>query len=176
MRATSLLSGCALSLGLAGLAEAAPSFKHIVVIIQENRTPDNLFGSNPSFEPGVNLQTYAYNSKGEKIQFTPVALANCYDINHTHASWEAAYTEGFDQSPANKAQKSAPFHRIRNSSSSTTRPERSSRISISRRTMALPTTCSRRTRGRAIRLTNFCSGRRRRPQRTRRCSNRKTRI
>ncbi len=29
--------------------------QHVIVVIQENRTPDNLFGSSPTFEHGVNL-------------------------------------------------------------------------------------------------------------------------
>jgi phospholipase C len=41
-----------------------PAFSHIVIIVQENRTPDNLFGANPSgtncrqenpFEPGIDI-------------------------------------------------------------------------------------------------------------------------
>jgi len=40
-----------------GTASAQPvgGFKHIIVVVQENRTPDNLFGSNPRFEPGVDI-------------------------------------------------------------------------------------------------------------------------
>jgi phospholipase C len=38
-------------------AQTLPTFQHIIVIVQENRTPDNLFGSNTTFEPGVDLAT-----------------------------------------------------------------------------------------------------------------------
>ena len=75
-------------------AHAAPSFKHVVIIIQENRTPDNLFGSNPKFEPGVDIVTQGINSSGHPVQFSPVPLANCYDPGHTHAAFEALLTQG----------------------------------------------------------------------------------
>lgn len=45
--------------------------KHVIVVIQENRTPDNLFGAQNSsgqfFESCVNLQNYGYykNSQGQ---------------------------------------------------------------------------------------------------------------
>ena len=38
-------------------ASAQLQFDHIVLVVQENRTPDNLFGSNPNFEPGVDIGT-----------------------------------------------------------------------------------------------------------------------
>jgi phospholipase C len=80
-------------------AHAAPPFKHIVIVVQENRTPDNLFGSNPAFEPGVDIATKAVNSMGKTLQLTSVPLADCYDISHTHDAFEAALTQGFDQEP-----------------------------------------------------------------------------
>jgi len=35
-------------------------FCHIIIVIQENRTPDNLFGAYPTFENGVDLATGGY--------------------------------------------------------------------------------------------------------------------
>ncbi len=77
-------------------AFAAP-FKHIVIVIQENRTIDNLFGSNPTFEPGVDVATYGKNSKGENVALTAAPLAGCYDLDHSHKAFEIALTKGFDQ-------------------------------------------------------------------------------
>jgi phospholipase C len=77
----------------------APAFKHIVIVFQENRTPDNLFGSNPSFEPHVDIATSGVTSKGVTVPLTPLPLANCYDISHTHASFELALHQGFDAEP-----------------------------------------------------------------------------
>jgi phospholipase C len=68
--------------------------QNVVVIFQENRTPDNLFGSNPTFLPGVDIATGGVNSKGQQIPFTPVALANDYDLSHAHSAFVAMYDNG----------------------------------------------------------------------------------
>jgi phospholipase C len=83
----------------AAAAQPAGGFKHIIIVVQENRTPDNLFGSNPKFEPGVDIASSGVNSKGATIALTAVPLAGCYDIAHTHAAFEAALTAGFDTEP-----------------------------------------------------------------------------
>jgi len=80
-------------------AVAAPAFRHIIIVVQENRTPDNIFGSNPTFEPGVDIATSGKNSLGQIIPLTPVALANCYDISHAHSAFEASLKHGADQDP-----------------------------------------------------------------------------
>jgi phospholipase C len=69
-------------------------FKHIIVIIQENRSPDNLFGSNPSFEPGVDIASSGVNSHGVTIPLTAIPLNDCYDLDHTHDAFEAMYDGG----------------------------------------------------------------------------------
>ncbi len=68
--------------------------QHVVVIFQENRTTDNLFGSNPNFMPGVDIATSGVNSKGQQIPLAPVLLGNNYDLGHSHASFEAMYDSG----------------------------------------------------------------------------------
>ena len=85
--------------GLAANAQAAPVFKHILIVIQENRTPDNLFGSNPHFEPGVDIASSGVTSKGRTVPLAPLPLADCYDISHSHASFEYALRYGFDKEP-----------------------------------------------------------------------------
>jgi len=70
------------------------SFQHVVIIFQENRTPDNLFqglcGSNGSQCPNpYDLQNYGINSKGQKITLTPVTLGTDYDLGHGHGSFVA---------------------------------------------------------------------------------------
>ena len=91
---------------LLGGASAQPApgakprvFKHIVIVFQENRTPDNLFGSNPTFEPGVDIATNGVTSKGVTVSLTALPLADCYDISHSHASFEFALKKGFDVEP-----------------------------------------------------------------------------
>jgi phospholipase C len=75
-------------------AHAAPTFSHVIIVFQENRTPDNIFGSNPNFEPGVDIATSGLNSMGQTIPLGPVALATCYDIGHTHESFLTMYHNG----------------------------------------------------------------------------------
>src|SRR5713101_7671205 len=70
------------------------TFKHVVIIFQENRTPDNLFGSNRNFEPGVDIATFGINSKGAKIPLTAAPLATCYDLSHTHKAFVSEYDKG----------------------------------------------------------------------------------
>jgi phospholipase C len=82
-----------------GPVHASPPFKHIIIVFQENRTPDNIFGSNPSFEPGVDIATVGVNSKGKSIQLTALPLDDCYDISHTHSGFELTLTKGADQDP-----------------------------------------------------------------------------
>jgi phospholipase C len=66
----------------------------VVVIVQENRNPDNLFGSNPSFEAGVDIATSGINSKGQQIPLGPVPLASCYDLGHVHSLFLKQYDGG----------------------------------------------------------------------------------
>ena len=80
-------------------AQAAPTFKHIVIVVQENRTPDNLFGSNPNFEPGVDIASSGVTSKGRTVKLGPLPLNDCYDISHSHQSFEYALHKGFDVEP-----------------------------------------------------------------------------
>ncbi len=81
------------------------SFGHIVVIVQENRTPDNLFqglcappygtSSSCNTAPTGNqydIQTKNWLDKASSVGITQpikVALANQYDLGHTHRSWMA---------------------------------------------------------------------------------------
>ena len=84
------------ALGVTMQARAAPPFRHIILVIQENRTPDNLFGSHPRFEPGVDVVASGTTSTGQVVPFERVPLAGCYDISHAHNAFEAALTVGFD--------------------------------------------------------------------------------
>jgi phospholipase C len=60
--------------------------EHVVIIVQENRTFDNLFDG----FPGANTQSYGYNEKGQKITLQPVGLAITWDIDHYSGSFFAA--------------------------------------------------------------------------------------
>ncbi|HVM91411.1 MAG TPA: alkaline phosphatase family protein [Terriglobales bacterium] len=83
-----ILALLALSISL-----SAQQFQHIVIVIQENRTPDNLFGSNPYFEPGVDLATSGLSGT-QTIQLASIPLDECYDIPHSLAPFRKQYNKG----------------------------------------------------------------------------------
>ncbi|MGA8097068.1 MAG: alkaline phosphatase family protein [Candidatus Cybelea sp.] len=60
--------------------------KHVVIIIQENRSFNNLFYA----YPGAKTATYGYGSAGQKITLAPVSLAANWDVEHDSAAFEAA--------------------------------------------------------------------------------------
>jgi phospholipase C len=82
-----------------------PNFQHIVVIVQENRTPDNLFqglcqppfGSSNSCSTTLTSSQYDIqtsnwldkNSPSGTTQPKPVPLANKYDLSHAHSAFMA---------------------------------------------------------------------------------------
>jgi len=68
--------------------------QHVILVIQENRSLDNLFGSSPHFLPGVDIATQGINSKGKIIPLSAVGLVDCYGLGHVHRDWEAMYHNG----------------------------------------------------------------------------------
>jgi phospholipase C len=64
--------------------------QHVVIIVQENRSVDNLF----QFLPGANTQSYGYNSSNQQVPLQPEALAAPYDLNHVHESWLTEWQKG----------------------------------------------------------------------------------
>jgi phospholipase C len=73
-------------------------FHHVVVIVQENRTPDNLFRGLLTW-PGINpanydIATWGVNSKGQIIPLKPGPLGIGYDLSHTHSAFVAMYDKG----------------------------------------------------------------------------------
>jgi phospholipase C len=64
-------------------------FQHIVIIYQENRSPDNLFqglcGRKRRLCPSpYNLQNFGTDNTGQTLQLTQVPLGSTYDPNHAH--------------------------------------------------------------------------------------------
>jgi len=79
--------------------QTLPHFQHIIILFQENRTPDNLFGGNPTFETGVDLKQ---SQLGQQW-----CLGACFDPNHSHGSWESIWAPGNGQKSMCNAGKSA---------------------------------------------------------------------
>ena len=68
------------------------NFQHIVIIFQENRTPDNLFqglcGQNRSQCPApYDVRNYGIDNMGHIVQLTKVPLGNSYDPDHSHQAF-----------------------------------------------------------------------------------------
>jgi phospholipase C len=63
---------------------------HIVIIIQENRTPDNLFQG----LPGANIATGGMNLKGQQVVLHAATLEEPYDISHSHPTFLREYDGG----------------------------------------------------------------------------------
>jgi phospholipase C len=69
---------------------SATPIQHIVVIVQENRSVDDLF----QFLPGADTQSYGYDTKHDKITLQPVPLTAPYDMQHNHHSFIREYNDG----------------------------------------------------------------------------------
>jgi phospholipase C len=82
------LNGCGGS--SSGANQPGASSQHVVVIFQENRTPDNLFHGLPN----ADIANSGVNSVGQTIVLEPIALANSYDLGHTHYDFLAMYDNG----------------------------------------------------------------------------------
>jgi len=68
--------------------------QHVVVIFQENRTPDNLFQDPVLIQRGADIQNYGVNSKHQIIPLTAVPLADYYDMGHGHSDFLHMYNGG----------------------------------------------------------------------------------
>src|SRR5438105_7612199 len=73
------------------------NIEHVVVIFQENRTPDNLFHGLPNGD----IANSGKNSQGQTVPLTPISLVSNYDLNHTHAGfrsmWDGGKMDGADK-------------------------------------------------------------------------------
>ena len=92
-----LLLGGALAANAAYAQYGDTPIKHVVVIFQENRTPDNLFqglctanggvpGCSPTGMRGTyNIASTYVNADGETSPLLPIGLATNFDLDHSHA-------------------------------------------------------------------------------------------
>lgn len=69
-------------------------FTHIVIIVQENRTPDNLFHGLKTYLPTADIADSGINSKGQVIPLTALALAVPFDLSHAHSAFVSMYDGG----------------------------------------------------------------------------------
>jgi phospholipase C len=75
--------------------------KYVIVLVQENRSVDNLFQT----QPGVDTQNYGIDSHGNKIPLVERPLGSPIDCDHSHTGFVTEVTKGFD---LEKCGKTAP--------------------------------------------------------------------
>lgn len=86
--AAALTAGC----GGATFTSAAPivttpaKIQHVVIIVQENRSFNNLFYG----FPGARTRSYGYDSHGNKIALQPIGLQTVWDLDHSSSAFLAA--------------------------------------------------------------------------------------
>jgi phospholipase C len=83
-----------LFVSLGAILADAQSFQHIVVVTQENRTPDNLFqglcGPGRTLCPvPYDLQNFGINKAGQQVPLVPTPLGINYDPDHSHNGFVA---------------------------------------------------------------------------------------
>jgi phospholipase C len=71
-------------------ATFSQTFKHVVVIVQENRTPDNLFHGFPN----ADIADSGITSTGQVVTLTSTPLDDNYDLDHSHTSFVRMYDGG----------------------------------------------------------------------------------
>lgn len=67
-----------------------PNIKHVVIIFQENRTPDNLFQGLYG-QKGANRVPYDILNAHAGALLKPVGLANNFDLDHSHTAFEQEF-------------------------------------------------------------------------------------
>jgi phospholipase C len=90
----SLICGAAVLLATSGSYAAEPAttkpIQHVILIVQENRTPDNLFHGLPH----ADIANTGINSKGQTVPLTSVPLSGTYDLDHSHNAFKLMYDNG----------------------------------------------------------------------------------
>jgi len=71
-------------------SSGSPRIQHVVIIFQENRTPDNLFHGLPN----ADIANTGVNSTGQTIALQPASLAGSYDLGHKHSDFVSMYDNG----------------------------------------------------------------------------------
>jgi phospholipase C len=133
-----------LSLGIVVGHAETPTFQHVIVIVQENRTPDNLFqglcappygtAASCSVTPNASqydIQTANWTNSKSKTgvtQPTPLLLASKADMSHTHSAFVSMCdadpktgkcrmdgTSGVPCTPAGSCPKNAGYQYVDNS-------------------------------------------------------------
>lgn len=68
--------------------------QHVVIIFQENRTPDNLFHDPVLIANGADIASTGVNSSETQVPLTATSLGQDYDLSHAHAAFVDMYDGG----------------------------------------------------------------------------------
>ncbi len=83
-------SNPALPIVIAGASPQSTAIQHVVIIVQENRSPDNLFNG----LPGADTVRAGRDSHGRSVPLQRESFAAPYDISHTHGAYLTEYSDG----------------------------------------------------------------------------------
>jgi phospholipase C len=96
---SAIVAGCAPSQGMSSAvgvlpqissierqAESSGKIQHVIIIVQENRSVDDLFHDYPH----ADTQSYGYTMAGEKVKLSAIPLEEPWDINHSLQSFLTA--------------------------------------------------------------------------------------
>ncbi len=97
MQPVTSLPATGMSVGYPTVRWASKSpIRHIIILIQENRTPDNLFQG----LRGADIASSGKNTNGQTVPLHAVPFEAPYDIGHTHQSflkeWDNGKIDGFN--------------------------------------------------------------------------------
>jgi phospholipase C len=70
------------------------TIQHVVIIFQENRTPDNLFQDPVLIANHADIASIGMNSLGQTVPLTAGPLATDYDLSHAHHAFVLMYDGG----------------------------------------------------------------------------------
>jgi len=75
-------------------SNSIPQVQHVIVVVQENRTPTNLFQEDTTLVPnGAHIVNQGYCGK-QVFSLQPDNLYTCYDPGHGHGSWATMWKNG----------------------------------------------------------------------------------
>ena len=78
----------------AGPALSSGKIQHVVVVVQENRTPDTLFHDPVLIARGADIASSGVTSSGQTVLLTPMSLGIDYDLGHNHSDFVKMYHNG----------------------------------------------------------------------------------
>lgn len=88
------LNGCGGGRGVSRSTIPPGKIQHVIIIFQENRTPDNLFHDPVLMARGADIASSGINSSGQTIPLVPTTLGINYDLSHEHLAFVQMYDGG----------------------------------------------------------------------------------